>query len=232
MTTAVANDDWIEFSYTPQQWQAVEAVLRAEGIIPDIVAETAPLTRKRRGEARPRSPRTITQLRASLEVELHFLSAGHYARRKLPPSEQARLHHKASSAATGIARIREGLEIEGTWLSGLTGRLRDIERDLIKSTAKPQSRQGRPPSPIERLEFCLAILKLWHFGFGKPVSTYEEGPLIAFMCAAIAPASTAYPLDKPACKKFIGRWRPLLERLDQNEYLQLQELFGENYPRL
>lgn len=208
-----------DYCYTLEQWQAVEEVLLKAKVIPEWVApgsrEDTPVWTRR-----PTFPRNVAALHADLDVELHIL--GSYG---AVPHAPGRLAARYERFAKRLAVMRRDLSADPLLTRNLPD-LAELEAMLVSRAAslKRHSR-GRPRIATQRLEFCLALLRLWHFGFDREVTTSEDSELINFMRAAAAPAGRDYPLTDRACQDFIGEHRHLLDRLDRDEYIQLQGLF-------
>lgn len=212
-----------DYSYTSGQWEAVEAVLKQAGIIPDVVAAGS-RDGAREWSRRPKFPLNVAALHAELDVELHMLGSHGPRRTSLAPG---RLAARYERHAKQLAAIRQDLEADPL-VRRIMPDLTELEKELtdLAASLKRPSR-GRPKTARQRREFCLALLRLWRFGFKREVTSYRDGDLIRFMCAAAAPAGQDYPLTERACQAFIRDHRHLLDRLDLNEYIQLQDLFDD-----
>lgn len=216
-----------EYSYTPEQWKAVEEVLKQAGVIPDVVA---PGSRDgaREWTGRPKFPRNIAALHAELDVELHMLGSHGPVRTSMPPG---RLAARYQRHARQLATIRGELETDPLLIRSLPD-LTDLEAELTHLAASlKRTSRGRPKIARQRDEFCLALLRLWQFGFERDVSSYRYGHLVQFMSAAAAPAAQDYQMTARACQAFVTDHRELLDQLDLNEYIQLQDLFDDTRER-
>lgn len=209
-----------EYLYSRSQWAAVENVLMEVGVIPGLIAAGS-RDETRVWTQRPRFPRNVAALHAELDVELHMLGA-HGATRLI--ARPGLLAGRYERRARQLATLRRELETDPLMRRSLPA-LADLEHDFVNlAAALRRPSRGRPKVPRQRDEFCLALLRLWHFGFRRRVSAQDE-PLIRFMLAAAAPAREEYPLTESVCEKFIKDHRDLLPKLDINEYIQLQDLF-------